>query len=154
MQDINIRFEKDSTLDHIEVVIYGPEDNSRVSEIIAHLYDMVKFRINATDVNGCTCVIDEKDIITVSSDHRYTKILTSKGLFTVKRSLQSMEEQLNKKNFLRVSRYEIVNTNKIKRFDFTLGGTLRIEFEDGMETWASRRYIPVIKNHLSVEEES
>ena len=31
-------------------------------------------------------------------------------------------------------------------------GTLRIEFNNGMETWASRRYIPLIRQRLAGEE--
>ena len=38
------------------------------------------------------------------------------------------------------------------KYDFTIGGTLRIEFSNGMETWASRRYIPLIRQRLSGEE--
>ena len=54
--------------------------------------------------------------------------------------------------FLRVSRFEIINLDMVRKYDFTLGGTLRIELENGMETWASRRYIPLIKERLSREE--
>ena len=54
--------------------------------------------------------------------------------------------------FLRVSRFEIIDLKKVRKYDFTLGGTLRIEFDNGMETWASRRYIPLIKERLTKEE--
>ena len=54
--------------------------------------------------------------------------------------------------FLRVSRFEIIDLKKVRKYDFTLSGTLRIEFENGMETWASRRYIPLIRKRLSGEE--
>ena len=56
------------------------------------------------------------------------------------------------RSFLRVSRFEIVNLKMVRKYDFTLAGTLRIEFENGMETWASRRYIPIIKERLTREE--
>ena len=56
------------------------------------------------------------------------------------------------RSFLRVSRFEIINLKKVRKYDFTLVGTLRVEFDNGMETWASRRYIPLIKERLSGEE--
>ena len=62
-----------------------------------------------------------------------------------------MEEKLSRK-FLRISRFELINLSKVKKYDFTIGGTLRIEFENGMETWASRRYIPIIRERLTGEE--
>ena len=65
--------------------------------------------------------------------------------------MQNMEKLLSDM-FLRVSRFEIVNLARVSKYDFTVVGTLRIEFENGTETWASRRYIPLIKERLSGEE--
>ena len=59
---------------------------------------------------------------------------------------------MNPSMFLRISRYEIVNLRKVKRFDFTITGTLRVEMEDDTETWASRRFIPAIKERLQKRE--
>lgn len=55
---------------------------------------------------------------------------------------------LNPSMFLRVSRYDIVNLQKVERFDFSVTGTLRIELADGQETWASRRFVPAVKERL------
>ncbi len=73
------------------------------------------------------------------------------GVYRTKQSLQSIEEQLSRR-FLRVSRFELINLSMVRRYDFTIVGTLHIEFDNGMETWASRRYIPLIKERLSEEE--
>ena len=62
-------------------------------------------------------------------------------------------EKLLGRSFLRISRFELVNLRKVRKYDFTIIGTLRIEFKNGMGTWASRRYIPLIKERLSGEEE-
>ena len=62
------------------------------------------------------------------------------------------ESEIMSRSFLRVSRFEIINLKMVRKYDFTIGGTLRIEFQDGMETWASRRFIPLIKERLSREE--
>ena len=61
---------------------------------------------------------------------------------------------LDKKHFLRISRFEIVNLNKVLRYDFTLAGTLRLELAGGIETWASRRCIPAIRKRLLGKEET
>jgi DNA-binding LytR/AlgR family response regulator len=63
-------------------------------------------------------------------------------------TLQDIEKALNPNMFLRVSRYDIVNLKKVQRFDFSVSGTLRIELEGGQEAWASRRFIPVVKERL------
>ena len=48
---------------------------------------------------------------------------------------------------------EIVNLDKVLRYDFTLAGTLRLELTGGIETWASRRCIPVIRKRLQGKED-
>ena len=73
------------------------------------------------------------------------------GIYTAKQSLQSLEKLLGR-SFLRISRFELINLQKVRKYDFTIMGTLRVEFEGGMETWASRRYIPLIRARLSGEE--
>ena len=49
---------------------------------------------------------------------------------------------------MQISRYEVVNLSKVKRFDFSISGQLQIEMKNGISTWASRRFIPEIKNRL------
>ena len=75
------------------------------------------------------------------------------GEFILRKSLQEAESMLRSSMFLKISRFEIVNLQKVKNFDFTISGTLRIEFEDGSFTWASRRFIPIIKQRLSERNE-
>ena len=48
-------------------------------------------------------------------------------------TLQDIEAALNPSTFLRVSRYDIVNLQKVERFDFSVSGTLRIELQNGWE---------------------
>ena len=59
-----------------------------------------------------------------------------------------LEEVLDKRRFIRISRFEIINLERVQRYDFTINGTLKIVMENGMQTWASRRYIPAIRRYL------
>lgn len=152
MKKINIRFEQDKTLDGIDVVIRAGEKDSDVEALINQLAQNQPQKLTVLDRNDCPCVIDENDVITVTSDGKQVRVLATKGIFTAKQTLQNVEGLLNSRLFLRISRFELVNLAKIRKYDFTIGGTLRIEFEGGMETWASRRYIPLIRKKLSGEE--
>ena len=100
---------------------------------------------------GIYSAVDEKDIVFISADGKQVSVTAVNGIYYARLSLQSMEEALSR-SFLRVSRFEIINLKMVKKYDFTIGGTLRIEFVNGMETWASRRYIPQIRARLSGEE--
>ena len=152
MKQINIRFEQDKTLDNIDIVIRASEKDINVDNLIAQLSQNMPKKLTVLDRDECACFIEEYDIITVTASGKQVRVMTEKGVYTAKQTLQNMEEYLNSRLFLRISRFEIVNLAKISKYDCTIGGTLRIEFEGGMETWASRRYIPLIKEKLTQEE--
>lgn len=151
MKRIKVRFEPDCSLDDIEVVVRAKAQDDQVKELIESLTGGEAVRLTVLDQNGRQSVIEEKRIVFVSADGKQTRIVATSGVYHAKQSLQSIEALLGN-SFLRVSRFEVVNLKKVRKYDFTLGGTLRIEFENGMETWASRRYIPLIKKRLSGEE--
>jgi ribose/xylose/arabinose/galactoside ABC-type transport system permease subunit len=46
------------------------------------------------------------------------------------------------------AKFSGIDTFKVKFAVFTISGTLRLELEGGMETWASRRCIPEIRRRL------
>lgn len=152
MKKLNIRFEQDPALEDIDVVIRASEKDPDIDLLIAQLSQNLPQKLTVLDRSGVPCVIDENDVITVTSDGKQVRVMTSYGVYSAKQTLQNVESLLNGRLFLRVSRFELVNLSKIKKYDFTIGGTLRIEFEGGMETWASRRYIPLIRQRLAGEE--
>ena len=151
MKKINVRFERDKTTDDIDVVIRAAEKDDQIVSLIEKLSTRESVKLTVLDRNNCSCVIDEDEIVFVSADSKNVRVTATSGIYCAKQSLQSIEELLSRK-FLRVSRFELINLSMVNKYDFTIGGTLRIEFNNGMETWASRRYIPMIRERLSGEE--
>ena len=151
MKKINVRFERDETTDDIDVVIRAAEKDDQIVSLIEKLSARESVKLTLLDRDNCSCVIDEEEIVFVSADGKNVRITSTGGIYCAKQSLQSIEELLSRK-FLRVSRFELINLSMVRKYDFTIGGTLRIEFNNGMETWASRRYIPIIRERLSGEE--
>ena len=151
MKKINVRFERDKTKDDIDIVIRSAEKDDQVVSLIEKLSAREAVKLTLLDRNNCSCVIDEEEIVLVSADGKNVRVTATSGIYCAKQSLQSIEELLSRK-FLRVSRFELINLSMVRKYDFTIGGTLRIEFNNGMETWASRRYIPLIRQRLSGEE--
>ena len=151
MKKINVRFERDKTTDDIDVVIRAAEKDDQIVSLIEKLSTRESVKLTVLDRNNCSCVIDEDEIVFVSADSKNVRVTATSGIYCAKQSLQSIEELLSRK-FLRVSRFELINLSMVNKYDFTIGGTLRIEFNNGMETWASRRYIPLIRQRLSGEE--
>ncbi|MBR6336812.1 MAG: LytTR family transcriptional regulator DNA-binding domain-containing protein [Ruminococcus sp.] len=151
MKKINVRFEQDSSLDTIEVTVRAAGRDEYVEELLSKLaYDPTL--ITVSDENGVVKTISPDEIYFISVNGRTTDIVLENVRYSVKRSLQSIEEVLDSRRFIRISRYEIINIRKVKQYDFTLKGTLRIEFKNGLEAWASRRSIPAIRRMLSGKE--
>ena len=151
---IMVLFERDPSADGIEVHIRAKERDENVEKLIRQISDTPAEALMITDTAGAVTKLLPSDIVTVSVKGRLLQIVTEKEQYTVRQPLHEFEEKLGSERFIRVSRYEIVNLDKIRKFDFTFGGTLRLELPGGMETWASRRSIPLIKEKLSGKEGS
>lgn len=151
MKKINVRFERDKSTNDIDVVIRAAEKDDQVLSLIEKLSTLESVKLSVLDRDNCTCVIGEDEIVFVSADGKNVRVTATGGIYCAKQSLQRIEQLLSRK-FLRVSRFELINLSMVRKYDFTIGGTLRIEFKNGMETWASRRYIPLIRQRLSGEE--
>lgn len=154
MEDIKILFEQSDDLDHIEIVVRAPRKSARTDALIKKISGITNRKLRVVDSKGCDCLIDESEIISVCSADRQVRVITENDIYTSNLTLRGIEELLEKKRFIKISRYELINSERIVKFDFTIGGTLRLELDGGIETWASRRYIPLIRKHLSGEGES
>ena len=152
MDKLSVRFERDPSLDHIDVVVRAPEQDAAVTELMDKLSGNPPDTLTVFDGYGNIRSLRAEDIILASVDGKLVNVVTADGSWYTRRTLQSLEEALDPRRFVRISRYELVNIGKVVRFDFTIGGTLRLELMGGMETWASRRCIPAIRRRLTGKE--
>ena len=149
LKKVHIRFEQDASLDHIDVVIRAPDQDDSVTDLINRISARPPDMLTAYDENGNVRKLDQKKIVLASVNGKVVDLITDDGIWHIRQTLQNLEDNLDKQRFVRISRYEIVNVEKILKYDFTVAGTLRIELTGGMETWASRRCIPAIRRRLT-----
>lgn len=150
---INVRFREEERPD-IDVLFSASVMDGEVRSLMDRIVDPLAGTLTVTDADGASVALPESQIISISSSNKRLKILAEGGLYDMKSSLQDIESMLHPGAFLRISRYEIINLDKVRKFDFTISGTLRIEMDNGRETWASRRFIPVIKSRLRGKEKT
>ena len=148
MDKPEIRLEIDPGLDHVSVVIRAPEENEEVTALLRQLGGAPPGVVTVFDGEGAVHTVAVEEIILASVSGKLVNIVTGDGRWFTRRTLQSLESELNEERFLRISRYELVNLDKVLRYDFTVAGTLRLELAGGVETWASRRCIPSIRKRL------
>ena len=143
-----VRFEENEGEADIQVLFQASSADAQVKELMDRVRGPFVGSLAVVDPAGSTVLLPLERIASISSNNKRLKVMTDDETYWLKASLQEMDKMLFPNMFLRISRYEIVNLRKIRRFDFTISGTLRIEFDHGAETWASRRYIPTIRQRL------
>jgi len=152
MKRVSTRFEVEEGRLNIDVLFRASEEDEQVEALMARVADPLSSLLTVRDEAGAVVTLPEERIVTISVDNKKLRIVADNGIYWMKTSMQDAEAMLNPSWFLRISRYEIVNLRKVQQFDFSISGTLRIDLEDGTETWASRRFIPAIKRRLQGKE--
>ena len=152
LKKIKVRFESDPSLKEIEVLIRASTPDEQTASLMEQIDGGRRKVLTVTVGDGTILSIPVEDVLSVSVAGKQVQIVTANACYFVRRSLQSFESELDDREFVRISRYELVNLNKVKKYDFTLGGMLRLELEGGMVTWASRRCIPAIRRRLTGKE--
>lgn len=89
--------------------------------------------------------ISQRDIVRVHTQGRKIILQTEDDSYIVKKTLSGLEDILNPTRFLRISQSEIINLHKVKSFDLNLAGTIGVEFDCGIKSWASRSRVRQIK---------
>ena len=149
MKKVNVSFKQNKDLDSIDVIFTASEKDEDVVSLMNRISDPLAGTLIVYDAGGNRVTLHEERIICISSGSKKLAISAEDGMYELRMSMQDAEDILNPLLFMRISRYEIINLEKVRRFDFSVTGTLRIEMEDGTETWASRRLIPAIRSRLA-----
>ncbi len=134
-----------------KVTIQTKEKTEQVENIIYAIENVSEsdFPIIPAYVNGEGLeFVSQRDIIRAYTHGRRVMLQTEENEYSVRKTLSGLEEMLNSKRFVRISQSEIVNLYKVKRFDVNIAGTVGIEFENGLKSWASRSRVKAIKEIL------
>ena len=154
MKRIRIRFQQDPEEQNIDVLVRSRERDEEVEDLLERISGNRLDRFAVIAPEGTQVNLDPGEIVLVSMRKNQARVETLAGSYTVRQTLQTIEQALEGFGFLRISRSELVNVNKIVKMDFTANRELRLELVGGMETWVSRRYIPLIREQISRKEES
>ncbi len=68
----------------------------------------------------------------------------------VRQRLYELEMVLSDKDFIRISKSQIVNINKIRSLKPEINHTILVTMCNGEQLYISRKYVPAIRNMLSI----
>lgn len=132
----------------LKVIIKCGQINDEVLRLRHHieLYDQ---KIQAKQ-NNETYFINSSDVLYFESVDNRTFLYTAKDVLEVKLRLYELEALLSEKDFIRISKYQVVNINKIKSLKPELNRTILATMCNGEQLYISRKYVKTIHNVLAI----
>ncbi len=122
--------------------------DEEVHRIVDQLHGLYDPALNGMDEVGNRCVLRPAELICFYAEKQKVIALDAVKRYTVQKTLQELETEFENCGFLRISRSELVNVNKIRSLDLSLTGTIKVIMENGYETYASRRNVTRLKSRL------
>ena len=114
------------------------------SQLQALLEDMERQRTRKTRIpiknDGRVMLLPVEEIDWVESSDNHVKIHAGKNVFTVRQTLQNMEQSLSPTEFVRVHRGSLVNVARIKEIQPWFNGEYVVLLRDGTQVKTSRGY--------------
>lgn len=95
-------------------------------------------------------LINSSDVLYFESVDNRTFLYTKDDIMEVKQRLYELEMSLSDKDFIRISKSQIVNINKIRSLKPELNRTILATMCNGEQLYISRKYVQAIRNILSI----
>ena len=146
---MDIEIKVDKKYDTPKIIIYAKDINKEVSDIIDTISNINQKSLKVYR-DEKIYFLKQNEIETIYSENGKIYVRCNNELFIVKNRLYKLENILDKNIFVRISNSEIVNFSMVKNIDFKIIGSLILNFKSGNTTYASRRYIPKIKEFLEI----
>lgn len=139
-----VKHEKES----LQVMIKCRELDDEVMRLKCHI-ELFDQRLQAKKENELYFV-NSSDVLYFESVDNRTFLYTEDAVMEVRQRLYELEMILSEKDFIRISKSQIVNINKIRALRPELNRTLLATMCNGEQLSVSRKYVKAIRNLLSV----
>ena len=148
---VKVRVEIDPSCSETEVIIRTDQQSPLTERLVAAIAQCGEAQSPRITVyrDETLRMLNQSEIIRAHTEPRKLIICADSGEWEARCTLKELEEKLDADAFIRISRFEVVNINRIVRFDFSFTGTIRVDFDDGSFTWVARRYVNAIEERLS-----
>ena len=121
-----------------------------VTDQVTEIVDFVKSRHGRLEghLEGREFEIPLVDIFYLEAVDNRIYIYTEDRVYESRQKLYELEQSLDGKNFLRISKSVIINLMKVKSIKPALNGRFLASLKNGEEIMISRKYVPDLKKRL------
>ena len=144
---VEIKIDGDCT--EPKIVVVTDKVTDEINEIIKTLSEE-RASVIAGFTDGQATVLEPETIYRVYSSGGKVYAETENGEYLLRLRLYEAEQILSNRSFARISNGEIINIKKVKGFDLSFVGTIRVSLTNGTVTYVSRRYVSKIKKLLGL----
>lgn len=150
---MKINIDIDSKYEELQVVVQTPEMTDEVTEVMNRLKGQREISKDITIIgyhHEKMYILKPDSIIFIYTSGSSVLADTMDESYHVKDKLYVLEERLQSKFFVRISKSAIVNINQIKNIEIHFNGSLVVKFHNGKEEIISRRYVTKVKQALGI----
>lgn len=139
-------------VDRIKGALHVVINCEQINDEVTRLKEYIELFDNKLQVNKGNeiCFVNLSDVLYFESVDNRTFLYTESDVMEVKQRLYELELMLSPKDFLRISKSQIVNINKISSLKPELNRTILVTLCNGERLYISRKYVRTIRNLLSV----
>lgn len=146
---MKVTIEIDPALTGAELVLRAPADTQAVRALAEELSRRGCGLITVWR-DGSAALLPRSAVLRFFADGKGVSCQSTEGLWSVRRRLYELEEELAGTRFARISHSEIVNLDHVTALDLSLTGTIRLTLTGGVTVWVSRRYVRKIREVLGL----
>lgn len=139
----------DESIEETNVKIYSNKYSKEVENIRDALSETLLDKIVAFQSKE-VFILSFDEIIRIYAQDKSVYIKTKDNTYTTRLTIYEFESKADKRNFIRISRSEIVNLDYVKRLDLSFTGTIAVELVNGDVSYVSRRKLKEFKKALGL----
>ncbi|MBO5353071.1 MAG: LytTR family transcriptional regulator DNA-binding domain-containing protein [Lachnospiraceae bacterium] len=132
----------------LQVVIKCRQADGQINRLKAHI-QMFDNKIQAKQEDNY-CLVNTMEVLYFESVDDRVFLYTEESVMEVRQRLYELEESLPSQDFIRISKSQIVNINKIKALKPELNRTILATMCNGEQISISRKYVKEFRSMLSL----
>ena len=132
----------------LQVVIHCRQMDDEVMRLKCHI-ELFDRKLQAKKDNEVH-LVNSLDVLYFESVDNRTYLYTEEDVLEVRQRLYELEGILSDKDFIRISKSQIVNIHKIKSLRPELNRTILATMCNGEQLSISRKYVRAMRNMLSI----
>lgn len=143
---MNIQIEEQAK--ELQVVIKCKEVDNRVMRLKSHI-ELFDNKVQAKTESG-VCLVEVSDVLYFETVDNRVFLYTEENVMEIKQRLYELESILPDKDFVRISKSQIVNINRIKTLKPEINRTILATMCNGEQLYISRKYVKEFRSVLAI----